>query len=91
MSDEQQPIDDEKPRRGLWANLPRGSVGRVFLLLMLLATVVYLQRRSADVAGCANRAFTLPPPPSAGSSSVNSASSPGTIRARVVLPEKSTP
>jgi hypothetical protein len=90
VSDEQQPNDDDKPRRGLWANLPHGSVGRVFLLLMLLATVVYLQRRSGDVAGCAGRAFNLPPPPSAGSPSVNSASSAGTIRARVVLPENPT-
>jgi hypothetical protein len=88
VSDEKPSNDEEKPRRGFLANLPRGSVGRVFLLLMLLATVVYLQRRSGDIAGCANKTFNLPPPPSPGSSSVNGASSAGTIRARVVLPEK---
>jgi hypothetical protein len=90
VSDEPQPNDDEKPRRGIWANLPRGSVGRVLLLLMLLATVVYLQRRSGEIAGCANRVFNLPPPPSVGSPSVTPASSAGTIRARVALPETST-
>jgi hypothetical protein len=90
VSDEQQPNDEEKPPRGFWANLPRGSVGRVFLLLLLLVVVVYLQRRSGEIAGCANKAFTLPPPPSPRSSSVTGASSAGTIRARVVLPEKAS-
>jgi hypothetical protein len=88
VSDEKHPNDEEPPRRGLWANLPRGSVGRVVLLFLLLATVVYLQRRSGEIAGCASRAFNLPPPPAPRSPSVNGASSGGIIRARVVLPEK---
>jgi hypothetical protein len=87
VSDEQQPNDEEKPRRSFWSNLPRGSIGRVVLLLLLLAVVVYLQGRSGEIAGCANKAFNLPPPSSPGSSSVNSASSAGTIRARVILPD----
>jgi hypothetical protein len=88
VSDEKPSKDEEKPRRGLWANLPRGSAGRVLLLLLLLAAVVYLQRRSGDIAGCANKTFNLPPPPSSNSSSVNRPSSGGTIRGRVVFPEK---
>jgi hypothetical protein len=87
VSDENQPNDEEKPRRGFWANLPRGSLGRVVLLLLLLAVVVYLQRRSGEIAGCANKTFNLLPPPSTGSSSTHGASTAGTIRARVVLPD----
>lgn len=87
MSDEKPSNDEEKPRQGFWANLPRGSVGRILLLLMLLATVVYLQRRSGEIAGCANKTFNLPPPRSSGSSPAHGASSAGTIRARVVLPD----
>jgi hypothetical protein len=90
VSDEKQPSDEEKPKRGFWATVPRGSVGRVTFLLLLLATVVYLQRRSGEIAGCASRAFNLPPPPSTGTAPVNRASSAGTIRARVQLPDTAT-
>lgn len=90
MSDDNKLHDEDKPRRSFWATMPRGSLGRVFLLLLLLAAVVYLQRRSGDIAGCANKAFQIPPPPSTGSSSPNRASSAGTIRARVILPEKTS-
>lgn len=90
MSDEKPSNDEDKPRRGFWANLPRGSIGRVLLLLLLLAAVVYLQRRSGDIAGCANKTFNLPPPPATGSSSGSRPSSAGTIRARVVLPDTAT-
>jgi hypothetical protein len=86
VSDEKQPSDETQPKRGFWATVPRGSFGRVTFLLLLLATVVYLQRRSGEIAGCASRAFNLPPPPST-TAPVNRASSAGTIRARVQLPD----
>jgi len=83
--------DDERPHRSLWANLPRGSIRRIFLLLVLLGGVIYLQRRSGDIAGCANQTFNVSTPSLMGTSPDNSVSPPVPIRARVVLPEKTAP
>jgi hypothetical protein len=52
--------DEEIPRRGFWANLPKRSLSRVLLLLAMLAVIIYLQRRTGAIAGCVAGAFRAP-------------------------------
>jgi len=87
VNDERSRDDDEKPRRSFWATVPRRTAARVFLLLLLLLGVIVLQRKAGDIASCANRAFMLPQPGTAGAAG-GGVPAPGHIRARVVLPEK---
>ena len=83
--------DDEEPRRGFWATLPRGSVTRVFILLALLAGVVVLQRKAGAIAGCMNQAFMLPQPRAVGTAADGGdRSARGPIRVRVQVPEAAT-
>jgi hypothetical protein len=56
--------DDEIPRQGFWANLPKRSLSRVVLLLALLAGILYLQQRTGTIASCMSDAFHAPPPAS---------------------------
>jgi hypothetical protein len=62
MSEPHDHEHDEEPRKGFWATLPRGTITRVFVLLMLLAGVVVLQRKAGVIAGCMNQTFMLPQP-----------------------------
>jgi hypothetical protein len=54
--------DEEIPRQGFWANLPKRSLSRIVLLLALLAVILYLQRRTGAIAGCFADAFRAPLP-----------------------------
>jgi hypothetical protein len=68
MSEPHDHEHDEEPRKGFWATLPRGTITRVFVLLMLLAGVVVLQRKAGAIAGCMNQTFMLPQPRAVGTS-----------------------
>ena len=76
--DEEQPSGPEAPppRRGAWANLPRRSLSRVLLLLVLLAGILYLRQRATAIAGFFSDAFRVPAAEPAGVR----------LKAKVVLP-----
>lgn len=61
-SDQEDPPkhDEEIPRQGFWANLPKRSLSRVLLLLAMLAVILFLQRRTGAIAGCVADAFRAP-------------------------------
>ena len=91
MSEPRDHEDEEAPRKGFWATVPRGTISRVFLLLALLAVVVVLQRRASAIAGCMNQTFMLAPPRAAGTAADGGdASARGRIRAHVQVPEAAT-
>jgi len=78
--DDQHPSqEDEIPRQGLLANMPKRSLSRVILLLAALGGIVYLRQRTSSIAGCMADAFRIAP------AAETSRTSP-TIRARVVVP-----
>jgi hypothetical protein len=59
--DQRQPDhDDEIPRQGFWASMPKRSLARVLVLLAMLAGIIYLRQRTGSIAGC--MANTLAPP-----------------------------
>jgi hypothetical protein len=68
--------EDEIPRQGLLAAMPKRTLYRVVLLLAGLGGIIYLRQRTASIANCMSDAFRLPPP----------AERSGPIKARVVLP-----
>ncbi len=80
---------EEEPRRGLFATMPRGTITRVFILLVLLAGVVLLQRKASAIAGCMNETFMLPQPRAVGAAA-GDASVRGPIRVHVQVPEAAT-
>lgn len=91
MSEPRDHEDEEAPRKGFWATVPRGTIARVFLLLALLAVVVVFQRRASAIAGCMNQTFMLPPPRAAGTAADGGdTSARGPIRVHVQVPEAST-
>jgi hypothetical protein len=57
---------DEIPRQSFWSAIPKRTLSRVVLLLGLLAGIVYLQQRTASIAGCMSRAFEAPVAPPEG-------------------------
>ena len=82
---------DEEPRKGFWATLPRGTITRVFVLLMLLAGVVVLQRKAGAIAGCMNQTFMLPQPRAVGiSADGGEPSARGPIHLQVQVREAAT-
>jgi hypothetical protein len=89
MSEFRNRDDDEKPRKGFLASLPRRSVARIFLLLAMLAGILILRHQASAIAGCMNQAL-MPPPPRATHESRGDASAPGPIRVRVQVPEAAT-
>jgi hypothetical protein len=60
--EEQPPSDEELPRQGFWAAMPKRSLTRVLLLLALLAGILYLRPRTVTIAGCMDNAFRVAPP-----------------------------
>ena len=71
--------EDEIPRQGLLAAMPKRTFYRVALLLAALAGIIYLRQRTASIASCMSDAFRLPPP-------MEQRAPSSSIRARVVLP-----
>ena len=71
--------NDEIPRQGILAAMPKRSFYRVVLMLAALAGIIYLRQRTASIAGCMSAAFTIPPP-------AKPRAAPDSIKARVVLP-----
>ena len=54
--------DDEIPRQGFWASMPKRTLSRVLISLALLAGILYLRQRTGAIAGCMSNAFLMPPP-----------------------------
>ena len=82
---------DEEPRRGWFATMPRGTVTRVFILLVLLAGVVVLQHKASAIAGCMNETFMLPQPRAVGGAAGDaSARGPIRVHVQVQVPEAAT-
>jgi hypothetical protein len=71
--------EEEIPRQGLLAAMPKRTFYRVALLLAALAGIIYLRQRTASIASCMSNAFRLPPP-------MEQRSPSSAIRARVMLP-----
>jgi hypothetical protein len=71
--------EDEIPRQGILAAMPKRTFYRVVLLLAALAGIIYLRQRTASIAGCMASAFSIP-------ASAEPRAAPDSIRARVVLP-----
>lgn len=69
--------EDEIPRQGLLATMPKRTFYRVVVLLAALGGIIYLRQRTAWIAGCLSDSFRLPSP---------AANRSAPIRARVVLP-----
>lgn len=81
--DEKKPEEDEEiPRRSILATMPKRTFYRVVVLLAALAGIIYLQRRTAAIAGCMSNSFQALPPP-------HPTASPS--RARVQLPATPAP
>ena len=71
--------EDEIPRQGLLASMPKRTFYRVVVLLAALGGILYLRQRTASIAGCMSDAFRLPPPTERRATSAS-------MKARVVLP-----
>ena len=54
--------EDEIPRQGFWASMPKRTLSRVLILLAMLAGIIYLRQRTGTIAGCMSNAFLMPPP-----------------------------
>ena len=54
--------DDEIPKQGFWAALPKRSLSRVLIMLALLVGIIYLRQRAGSIAGCMADAFRMAPP-----------------------------
>lgn len=74
-----QGYEDEIPRQGILANMPKRTFSRVVVLLALLAGIIYLRQRTASITGCMASAFSIPIP-----AEQPKAAAP--VRVRVVLP-----
>jgi hypothetical protein len=74
--------DEEIPRRGILASMPKRTFYRVVVLLAALAGIIYLRQRTETIAGCMSSAFQVAPP---------GPRSDSPVRARIELPEKSPP
>ena len=53
--------EDELPRQGILATLPKRTLSRVVLLLAALAGIIYLRQRTSLIAGCMANAFLVSP------------------------------
>lgn len=53
--------EDEIPRQGILATLPKRTLSRVVILLAALAGIVYLRQRTSLIAGCMANAFLVSP------------------------------
>ena len=71
--------EDEIPRQGILASIPKRSLYRVVLWLAALAGILYLRQRTASIASCMSDTFRLLPAP-------EQRATPASIKARVVLP-----
>ena len=71
--------EDEIPRQGILAAMPKRTFYRVAVLLAARAGIVYLRQRTASIASCMSDSFRIPPP-------TEPRATPGAIKARVVLP-----
>jgi hypothetical protein len=71
--------NDEIPRQGLLAAMPKRTFYRVVLLLAALVGILYLRQRTASIAGCMASALSIPTP-------AEPRAAPDSIKARVVLP-----
>jgi hypothetical protein len=71
--------DDEIPRRGILASMPKRTFYRVVVLLAALAGIIYLRQRTSAIASCMSNAFQVAP-------SGQRSESP--VRARIELPAK---
>jgi uncharacterized membrane protein len=78
-----QKVDDEIPRQGLLATMPKRTFYRVVLLLAALAGIIYLRQRTSAIAGWMASAFNIPP-------AAEHRAAPTTIKARVLLPTDSS-
>ena len=91
MSEPREDRDDEGPRKGFWATMPRGTIARVLVLLVLLAGVVVLRHKTGAIAGCLNQAFMLPQPRAVGKAADGGdVSARGPIHLQVRVPEPAT-
>ena len=71
--------EDEIPRQGLLAAMPKRTFYRVALLLAALAGIIYLRQRTSSIASCMSDAFRIPP-------TADQKRSPSSVKARVLLP-----
>jgi hypothetical protein len=70
--------EDELPRQGILATLPKRTLSRVVILLAALAGIVYLRQRTSLIAGCMANAFLVSPTAEPMRSSVS-------LKARVLM------
>jgi len=54
--------DDELPRQGFWATMPKRTLTRVLVLLAALAGIIYLRQHTGSISGCMADAFVGPQP-----------------------------
>ena len=71
--------EDDIPRQGILASMPKRTFYRVVVLLAALGGILYLRQRTASIASCMSDAFRLPPP-------TERRAAPASMKARVVLP-----
>lgn len=79
--DGNQPKDEDVPRQGLLASIPRRAVYRALVLLAALAGILYLRQQTGSIAGCMSQAFSVPTPTPA------PVPAPGPVRANIRPPE----
>jgi len=53
--------EDEIPRQGFLAAMPKRTLSRVVVLLAALAGIIYLRQRTNSIAGCMADAFRVLP------------------------------
>jgi len=65
-SDDHEPAreEDDFPRKGWRAFIPKRTLGRVLMLLAALAAIIYLREKTGAIAGCMSDAFRAPAPTS---------------------------
>jgi uncharacterized membrane protein len=63
-SDDERPLaeDEQIPRKGFLASMPKRTFSRVLVLLAALAGIIYLRQRTGAIASCMSDAFRLAPP-----------------------------
>ncbi len=74
--------DDEIPRRGILASMPKRTFYRVVVLLAALSGIIYLRQRTLVIAGWMSSAFQVAPP---------GRRSDSPLKARIELPAKAPP
>jgi hypothetical protein len=72
--------DEDVPRQGLLASVPRRAVYRVLVLLAALAGILYLRQQTGSIASCMSQAFVAPAPAPAPTPT------PGPVRANIKPP-----